>query len=313
MRKSLIAVSAFALGCAVTAWLGGRADAAPGGSADAVGRLELFGEVLAVVEAKYAGAVDASALVEAGVKGMVRSLDGRSDYITASEFAALWDKAKANAAREAAAGPDSAASAASAASGSGVSAEGLGGGVGRVRVARFGDGAARAVEAAIAELRARDPGLAGVVLDLRGNQGGLVKEVVATADLFLEDGDILTVRGRGAEEVERRYARPGGVGALALVVLIDGGTAMGAEMLAQALQDRGRARLVGSRSYGEASVQTVTPLDGGRRGAVKLTTARWTGPSGRSVQGVGLTPDVAVDAAAGEAAALARAVEVVRG
>src|SRR6267378_1847054 len=127
--------------------------------------------------------------------------------------------------------------------------------------------------------------LKGYVIDLRNNPGGLLEEAVTVSDSFLERGEIVSTRGRNAEETQRRSAHPGD--------LINGGSASASEIVAGALQDHKRATLVGTRSFGKGSVQTIIPLGSGN-GALRLTTARYFTPSGKSIQAKGIVPDIEV-------------------
>ncbi len=134
----------------------------------------------------------------------------------------------------------------------------------------------------------------GYVLDLRSNPGGLLDQAVGLSDLFLERGEIVSQRGRRRTDIERYYARPGDVTHGApVIVLVDAGTASASEIVAGALQDHRRAIVMGERSFGKGSVQTLLPLGDGST-ALRLTTARYYTPSGRSVQEGGIAPDVAV-------------------
>src|SRR6266705_2427321 len=138
--------------------------------------------------------------------------------------------------------------------------------------------------------------LQGVILDLRNNPGGLLDQAVAVSDAFLDKGEIVSTRGRRSEDAQRYNARPGDIaGGLPVVVLINGGSASASEIVAGALQDHHRAILLGTRSFGKGSVQTIIPLPG--HGAMRLTTARYYTPSGRSIQAKGIDPDIIVDAA----------------
>jgi carboxyl-terminal processing protease len=138
--------------------------------------------------------------------------------------------------------------------------------------------------------------LAGLILDLRNNPGGLLDQAVAVSDAFLDKGEIVSTRGRRADDAQRYNARPGDViTGLPLAVLINGGSASASEIVAGALQDHHRAVLIGTRSFGKGSVQTIIPLPG--HGAMRLTTARYYTPSGRSIQAKGIDPDIIVDAA----------------
>ncbi|HEX3860932.1 MAG TPA: S41 family peptidase [Stellaceae bacterium] len=138
--------------------------------------------------------------------------------------------------------------------------------------------------------------LIGVVLDLRNNPGGLLDQAVAVSDAFIDKGEIVSTRGRRADDAQRYNARPGDVAAgLPVTVLINGGSASASEIVAGALQDHHRAILMGTRSFGKGSVQTIIPLAG--HGAMRLTTARYYTPSGRSIQAKGIDPDIIVEAA----------------
>lgn len=171
----------------------------------------------------------------------------------------------------------------------------LGNGYGYIRLSSFADTTSDDLERAAAALRKTAGGhLKGLVLDLRNNPGGVLDAAVKIADLFLDNG--LIVRGSGRIEQARfaRFARPGDdLEHTPLVVLVNRDSASASEILAAALQDHHRAELVGERTYGKGSVQTVLPLAGG--GAIKLTTSRYFTPSGRSINGVGIEPDVLID------------------
>ena len=133
----------------------------------------------------------------------------------------------------------------------------------------------------------------GVVLDLRNNPGGLLDQAIYVADAFLDAGEIVSTRGRRSEDGERWNAQPGDITeGLPMVVLINGGSASASEIVAGALQDHRRAVVVGTQSFGKGSVQTVMPLAGD--GAMRLTTARYYTPSGRSIQALGIAPDIVV-------------------
>src|SRR5271168_1164281 len=136
--------------------------------------------------------------------------------------------------------------------------------------------------------------LKGYIIDLRNNPGGLLEEAVTVSDTFLERGEIVSTRGRNAEETQRRTAHPGDLTkGKPLIVLINGGSASASEIVAGALQDHKRATLVGTRSFGKGSVQTIIPLGSGN-GALRLTTARYFTPSGKSIQAKGISPDIEV-------------------
>jgi carboxyl-terminal processing protease len=134
----------------------------------------------------------------------------------------------------------------------------------------------------------------GYILDMRNNPGGLLEEAVSVSDAFLDRGEIVSTRGRNAEETQRRTAKPGDLAkGKPVIVLINGGSASASEIVAGALQDHKRATLIGTRSFGKGSVQTIIPLGSGN-GALRLTTARYFTPSGKSIQAKGITPDIEV-------------------
>lgn len=177
---------------------------------------------------------------------------------------------------------------------------------GYVRLASFNEKATEETKAAIEDLRTKNPHLKGLVFDLRKNPGGLLDQAVGVADLFLNGGEVVSQRGRDPRSIERYNAKPGvKLDNLPVVVLVDSGTASAAEIVAGALQDRHRAQLVGLTSFGKGSVQTVIPLRGGLDGAVKVTTARYYTPSGRSIQRTGIEPDLEVAETREEAAQVA--------
>ncbi|MGE0849587.1 MAG: S41 family peptidase [Hyphomicrobiaceae bacterium] len=137
----------------------------------------------------------------------------------------------------------------------------------------------------------------GYVIDLRGNPGGLLDQAISVSDDFLEKGAIVLTKGRGLEETQRANARPGDIAdSKQIIVLINGGSASASEIVAGALQDHKRATIIGTRSFGKGSVQTIIPLGGGAsNGAIRLTTARYYTPSGRSIQARGIDPDILVE------------------
>ncbi len=148
---------------------------------------------------------------------------------------------------------------------------------------------------AVTRLKRDNPaGLKGLVLDLRNNPGGVLEAGVAVADAFLNEGVIVTADGRTADSRFRMDATPGDViDGAPLVVLVNSGSASASEIVAGALKDHGRAELIGHKTYGKGSVQTVMPLS--RGGAVKLTTSRYFTPSGASIHGKGIVPDLVED------------------
>jgi carboxyl-terminal processing protease len=169
--------------------------------------------------------------------------------------------------------------------------------IGYIRITSFNEQTDSGLQNAVKALKSQ-PGakLAGIVLDLRNNPGGLLDQAIAVSDDFLEQGEIVSTRGRHAEDGARYNAHPGDVtGGLPMVVLINGGSASASEIVAGALQDHHRAVLLGTRSFGKGSVQTIIQLPG--HGAMRLTTARYYTPSGRSIQAKGIEPDITVEPA----------------
>jgi carboxyl-terminal processing protease len=170
------------------------------------------------------------------------------------------------------------------------------GDIGYIRLAEFDETASSGIRKAIADLKAQAHGnIKGYILDLRNNPGGLLDQAVAVANDFMTQGEIVSTRGRHADDDQRWDATPGEdiIGNAPLVVLVNDGTASAAEIVSGALQDNRRAIILGTRTFGKGSVQTVIPLPGDN-GAIRLTTARYYTPSGRSIQGLGIKPDVAV-------------------
>ena len=168
------------------------------------------------------------------------------------------------------------------------------GDVGYVRVTAFNEQTDASLEEAVEGLRTELGGrIKGFVLDLRNNPGGLLEQAVAVADAFLDRGEIVSTRGRRADAIQRFNARKGDISdGLPVVVLINGGSASASEIVAGALQDHDRAIVMGTRSFGKGSVQTIMPLPG--HGAIRLTTARYYTPAGTSIQATGITPDIEV-------------------
>jgi carboxyl-terminal processing protease len=170
-------------------------------------------------------------------------------------------------------------------------------GIGYVAISRFQEATTADVGASLLALR-KTGNLDGLVLDLRGNPGGLLDQSVAVADLFLDSGTIVTIRGRQGAVEEHVAHKPGTYVGFPIVILVDPGSASAAEILAGALQDHKRGTVVGLPTFGKGSVQTFFDLDDGS--GLKLTTARYYTPSGKSLEGKGITPDVVADAFAGE-------------
>ncbi|HLY04433.1 MAG TPA: S41 family peptidase [Rhizomicrobium sp.] len=169
------------------------------------------------------------------------------------------------------------------------------GDIGYIRLSSFNEETASGVEHAIKELKHQiGPGLKGYVLDLRNDPGGLLDQAVTVSDDFLNSGEVVSTRGRHPEDTTRYDAKPGDIAdGKPIVVLINSGTASASEIVAGALQDHKRATIEGMTSFGKGSVQTIIPLGSGG-GALRLTTARYYTPSGRSIQASGIVPDIAV-------------------
>ena len=169
--------------------------------------------------------------------------------------------------------------------------------IGYIRITTFNEQTDTGLNNAMKNLKQQAGNkLVGVILDLRNNPGGLLDQAVAVSDAFLDKGEIVSTRGRRSEDAQRYNARQGDIaGGLPMVVLINGGSASASEIVAGALQDHHRAILLGTRSFGKGSVQTIIPLPS--HGAMRLTTARYYTPSGRSIQAKGIDPDIVVEAA----------------
>jgi carboxyl-terminal processing protease len=168
--------------------------------------------------------------------------------------------------------------------------------VGYIKLTQFNEQTTEGMKKAIADIKAKvaDNKLKGYILDLRNNPGGLLDQAISVSDAYLQKGEIVSTRGRNAEETQRFNARPGDLtGGKPLIVLINGGSASASEIVAGALQDHRRATVLGTRSFGKGSVQTIIPLGSGN-GALRLTTARYYTPSGRSILAKGITPVIEV-------------------
>ncbi|PSJ59255.1 S41 family peptidase [Pseudaminobacter soli (ex Li et al. 2025)] len=168
--------------------------------------------------------------------------------------------------------------------------------VGYIKITSFTEKTFDDLQNAIEQIKKQIPDdkLKGFILDLRLNPGGLLDQAVSVSDTFLDKGEIVSTRGRDPKDVTRFDARPGDMtGGKPLIVLINGGSASASEIVAGALQDHRRATVVGTQSFGKGSVQTIIPL--AENGALRLTTALYYTPSGKSIQGKGITPDIKVD------------------
>jgi len=365
MRKTLlIGACAFALGVGTTTYVFQAARAAAPRS-ETYKMLELFGDVLTRVDAQYVEPVDDKKLIQAGIDGMLTSLDPHSNYLDPESFNNMMDQTRGEygglgieitsedgVVKIISPMDDTPASKAGLQSGdyitaiNGQSVVGLTlndavkqmrgkvgeiitlsiarenhdpfdvkltreviavksvkyhreGDYGYVRLSAFDEKTGAETEAAVKDLLSKSPKIKGLILDLRNNPGGLLDQAIAVSDVFLDGGEVVSQRGRDPtdpKDVQRYNAKPGGdlLHGLPMVVLINSGSASAAEIVAGALQDRHRAELVGVTSFGKGSVQTVIPLNNGLDGALKLTTARYYTPSGRSIQKTGITPDLEV-------------------
>jgi carboxyl-terminal processing protease len=166
--------------------------------------------------------------------------------------------------------------------------------IGYIRITQFTEQTAPGIEKAIEDLAKKAPQLKGYVVDLRNNPGGLLTAAIAVSDAFLERGEVVSTRGRHADETQRYSAQAGDLSnGKKVVILINGGSASASEIVAGALQDQKRATIIGTRSFGKGSVQTIMPL--GNEGAMRLTTQRYYTPSGRSIQAKGIDADIIIE------------------
>jgi carboxyl-terminal processing protease len=360
MRKFLlIGISAAALGAGAFAYAS-QIGLAP--RPETFEMLALFGDVVQIVETDYVVKVDPKKLIEAGLDGMLSSLDPHSNYLNADDFKELRETSHGSygglglevtseegAVKVITPMDDTPAAKAGVQAGDyithidGVSILGQNltdavkqmkgapgtpvtltvaragkdpfevklireiikvqsvkshaeGAYGVLRITNFNENTGTETTAAIEKLKHDIPGMKGLVLDLRNNPGGLLDTSVQVASDFLDGGAVVTQRGRTPADMAVYNAQPPGdlLKGLPIVVLVNPGTASAAEIVSGALQDRHRATIVGVTSFGKGSVQTVIPLHGGEDGALKLTTARYYTPSGRSIQRTGIIPDLEV-------------------
>jgi carboxyl-terminal processing protease len=167
--------------------------------------------------------------------------------------------------------------------------------IGYIRISSFSQPTEKELKKAMKKIK-KELGekFIGLVLDLRNNPGGLLDQAIAVSDTFLEKGEIVSTRGRKKEDHQRFHARPGDLAeGKPIIVLINGGSASASEIVAGALQDHQRAIILGTKSFGKGSVQTIIPLK--KKGAMRLTTSRYYTPSGRSIQEIGVDPDIIVE------------------
>ena len=330
--------------------------------AEIYGKLGIFSEVLAFIQSDYVTEVDKGEVIEAGIDGMLTSLDPHSGYLnpddyrdiqvdTSGEYGGLGIEIIPEDGFIKVVAPidDTPASRAGLKSGDlltaingapilgrsvndavkdmrgpigtdititvlranedpfdvtltreiirpkSVRAEMKDGNIGYIRLSAFNERTTLLLEEALADIATESGGRPeGLVLDLRNNPGGLLDQAVSVSDMFLSGGEVVSTFGRHASNDRRYNAGPGEVfKGVPIVVIINRGSASAAEIVAGALQDRARARVLGTTSFGKGSVQSVMPL-GADRGALRLTTARYYTPSGRSIQGTGIEPDIEV-------------------
>jgi carboxyl-terminal processing protease len=167
--------------------------------------------------------------------------------------------------------------------------------VGYIRISSFSEQTQPGLDKAIADLKAQlGPKMSGYIIDLRNNPGGLLNSAISVSNTFLDSGEIVSTRGRNPDDVDHMDAKPGldKTKGVPVVILINGGTASAAEIVSGALQDHHRAIIMGTQSFGKGSVQTILPLK--NEGGLRLTTAEYFTPSGRSIQAKGITPDIEV-------------------
>jgi len=359
-RYLLIGASAFVLGAGTMAYIHQSAVAAPPRS-ETYKMLELFGDVLATVQAQYVSPVDDRKLIESAIDGMLTSLDPHSGYLDPESFNAMRDQTRGEygglglevtsedgVVKVISPMDDTPAARAGLQAGDYITAiDGqsvlgmplndavkqmrghvgepiilsiareakdpfdvkivrevinvksvktrMEGDYGYLRLSAFNEKSGDEVRAGLRDLMTKNPKMKGLVLDMRNNPGGLLDQAIEVSDVFLDGGEVVSQRGREAKDVERYNAQAGDMlRGLPVVVVINSGSASAAEIVAGALQDRQRAEVVGLTSFGKGSVQTVIPLRGGQDGGLKLTTARYYTPSGRSIQKTGIEPDLEV-------------------
>ena len=162
-----------------------------------------------------------------------------------------------------------------------------------IRVTQFQDRTSSDLDAVLKKLDQENGQLQGMVLDLRNNPGGLLSQAVKVSDLFLSSGMIVYTEGRLESQKQKYFAHPGGYTDIPLVVLVNGGSASASEIVAGAVQDHGRAVVLGTKTFGKGSVQTILPVEGGA--ALRLTTAMYFTPNGRSIQVTGIAPDIELE------------------
>jgi len=167
-------------------------------------------------------------------------------------------------------------------------------GIGYIKVSQFQENVSKDLKDSLAQMEASKGGkLKALILDLRNNPGGLLDEAIEITDEFIDEGLIVSVKGRDPNETKEYYATKGEIRDYPLVVIVNKGSASASEVVAEALQDSKRAKILGSKTFGKGSVQTIIRLDDGS--GLKLTTAKFYAPSGRSISEIGVTPDIVVE------------------
>src|ERR1700738_711910 len=274
---------------------GARAEAT---ASEVYRQLSLFGDVFERVRTDYVEKPDDGKLIESAINGMLAGLDPHSSYMDSKSLHEMQVEIRGEF--------------------GGVGIEGtmeegsirVGAPITRVRsvrsrlegddvvllrVTQFNEQAADGLKQAIIDLTSQSgDNLKGFVIDLRNNPGGLLDQAISLSHGFLDKGEIVSIRGRSVEDTARFNAHAGDLTkGKPLIVLINGGSPPASEIVAGALQDHRRATVVGTRSFGKGSVQTIIPL-GSDNGALRLTTARYFTPSGRSIQAKGISPDIEV-------------------
>jgi carboxyl-terminal processing protease len=332
MRKTSVVLLSAATGAALTLFITQPRAVLMGSSAraatsDTYRQLNLFGDVFERVRSDYVEKPDDSKLVESAISGMLSGLDPHSSYMdaksfrdmqvqTRGEFGGLGievtmedglikvvskmrgpvnTKIKLKIIRKGQDNPIDVTLVRDNIRVRSVRARVEADDIAYIRITTFNEQTTEGLKKEIANLQGQiGDKLKGYIIDLRNNPGGLLEEAVTVSDAFLERGEIVSTRGRNAEETQRRAAHPGDLTkGKPVIVLINGGSASASEIVAGALQDHKRATLVGTRSFGKGSVQTIIPLGSGN-GALRLTTARYYTPSGKSIQAKGIVPDIEV-------------------
>jgi carboxyl-terminal processing protease len=188
----------------------------------------------------------------------------------------------------------------------------LEGGIGYIKLSQFQERVAAELINAVSDLESNNGGvLRGLILDLRNNPGGLLDEAIEVADEFIDQGLIVSVKGRSADQSKQYFATKGEkVHDYPIVVIVNKGSASASEVVAEALQDSKRATILGSKTFGKGSVQTIIKLDDGS--GLKITTAKFYAPSGRSINTIGVTPDIIVEDNEKRDLQMERAIELLR-